>query len=409
MTAIRRELSMVGMSRVDGLSEARLARLAERMRGFVERGEVAGLVVGVARRGQVHVETFGAMDVATGAPMQRDTIFRIASMSKPILATAALMLVEEATLRLDAPVDPWLPELANRRVLRSLDADLDDTVPADRPITLRDLLTLRLGIGAVMAPEGTYPVQRAIAEAGIDPGLDGLLPPADDWMARLGALPLLHQPGERWMYHTGFDVLAVLLERVAGRPLGEFLAERVYAPLGMVDTAFSVPASAIDRLASSYTAGPAGALVLSDPGPGGRFAAPPAFASEVVSTVDDYLKFSAMLLGQGRSGATRLLSRPAVELMTTDQITEAQKAASPFFPGFWDATGWGMGLAVVTRRTDIAAAPGRIGWSGGFGTAWFADPHEDLSAVLLAQRHHDGVVGRLHADFHTLVYQAIDD
>src|SRR5437868_4621720 len=241
---------------IGGLSKARLGRMHNVMAGYVERGDVPGLVTLVSRRGEVHVDALGTMAVGGRDPMRRDTIFRIASMTKPITAAAAMILVEECMLRLDEPVDPWLPELADRKVLRAIDSPLDDTVPAHRPITLRDLLTFRLGIGAVMAPPGTYPIQKAIDEAGLAPGpnVSSLTP--DEWMARLAGLPLLHQPGERWMYHTGSDVLGVLIARATGMSLGDFLHERIFAPLGMKDTAFSLPAAKLDRLATCYRTEP---------------------------------------------------------------------------------------------------------------------------------------------------------
>jgi CubicO group peptidase (beta-lactamase class C family) len=393
-----------------GLSASRLARLDRRMSEYVERGDVAGLVLLVGRRDEVHVAQFGVQDLESRTPMRRDTIMRIASMTKPILATAALMLVEEARIRLDDPVDHWLPELAHPRVLRSPDSPLDDTVHAHRPITLRDLLTLRMGLGAIMDGPGDWPIEKAIEAAGIEPGFQPHTLTPDDWIARLGALPLLAHPGDRWMYHTPYDVLAVLLARVTGMPLADFLAERVFEPLGMTDTAFSVPAPKLDRLASVYAHGDADEpLVLTDPGRDGAFAEPPVFPSEVVSTVDDYLAFGRMLLNGGRSGSHRLLARPTVELMMTDHITPEQKAVSPFFPGFWDASGWGMGLSMVTRRSNVGLVPGCVGWSGGFGTCWFADPREELNAVLLVQHEFDHTVSMLHSDFSTLVYQAIDD
>lgn len=398
------------MTRSGGLSASRLARLDQRMSDYVERGDVAGLVLLVGRRDEVHVAHFGVQDLETQAPMRRDTIMRIASMTKPILATAALMLVEETRIRLDDHVDHWLPELKHRRVLRSPESPLDDTVPAHRPITLRDLLTLRMGLGAIMDGPGDWPIEEAIAASGIDPGFQPHTLSPDAWMARLGELPLLSHPGERWMYHMPYDVLAVLLERVTGGPLEDFLTERIFDPLGMTDTRYSVPASKLGRLASVYAHGSADEpLVLTDSGRDGVFAKPPVFPSEVVSTVDDYLAFGRMLLNGGRAGSHRLLARPTVELMMTDHITPEQKAVSPFFPGFWDASGWGMGLSMVTRRTAIGLVPGCVGWSGGFGTCWFADPREELNAVLLVQREFDHTVSLLHSDFSTLVYQAIDD
>src|SRR5216683_2644140 len=356
-------------------SRARLGRLHDIMAGYVERGAVAGVVTLLSRHGEVHVDAIGAQDLDTLTPMRRDTIFRIASMTKPIAAAAAMILVEEAKLRLDAPVDRLLPELADRKVLRTIDSPLDDTVPAIRPITLRDLLTFRLGFGAVMAPPGSYPIQRAMDEAGLAPGpsLASLSP--DAWLARLAGLPLLHQPGEKWLYHTGSDILGVLVARAAGMSLGDFLQERIFAPLGMACTAFSVPPAKLDRLATCYqTDAGTGRLAVYDQARGGRWARPPVFPSGgggLVSTADDFLAFGRMMLQQGRHGAERILARPTVELMTTDHLTPAQKAASPFFPGFWDKTGWGFGVSVTTRRDGLAPSPGSYGWMGGFGTSWW--------------------------------------
>jgi len=231
--------------------------------------------------------------------------------------------------------------------------------------------------------------------------------PPDEWMRRLGALPLLHQPGERWLYHTGYDVLAVLLARVAGRPLGELLEERLFSPLGMADTAFFVPAEKAERLTGCYEADASGALVRYTQAD--TFLEPAVFPAELVSTAGDYLTFARMLLNQGRHIGQRLLSRPGTALMMTDHLTPAQKAASPFFPGFWDTQGWGFGGSLVTRRDLLGDTLGRFGWDGGFGTSYFIDPAEDLAATVMAQRCYDEVFARLQADFSTLVYQAIDD
>ncbi len=194
-----------------GLSSARLGRMHEVMAGYVERGHVPGMVTLVSRRSEARVDAIGVKAVGGSDPMRRDTIFRIASLTKPITAAAAMILVEECRLRLDDPVDRLLPELANRKVLRAIDSPLDDTVPANRPITLRDLQTFRLGFGAVMAPPGQYPIQEAIDEAGVSPGPNQSPHAPDAFMKRLGSLPLLHQPGEKWMYNTGSDVLGVLM------------------------------------------------------------------------------------------------------------------------------------------------------------------------------------------------------
>ena len=399
------------MSQCGGLSDFRLGRMSEVLRAQVDRGAVAGVVALVARREAVHVEAIGVQDIASGAPMRRDTIFRIASMTKPITAAAAMILAEEARIRLDDPVERWLPELANRRVLRSIESALDDTVPAERSITVRDLLTFRLGLGAVMAPPGTYPIQAMMADLGVAPGPD-LVPFApDDYMARIGRLPLVHQPGERWMYHTGADILGVLISRITGTGLEEFLRQRLFTPLGMNDTGFSVSAETIGRLATCYVrAEGSEALRVWDTARDGQYARAPVFPSLLVSTADDYLAFGRMLLRHGRYQGGRILARPTVQLMMSDQLTETQKSASPFFSGFWDNKGWGFGGAVVTRRDGIAASPGCYGWTGGFGTTFIADPAEEMVAILLIQRlMRSADDTAIDQDFLTLAYQAIDD
>ena len=394
-----------------GLSKARLGRLHDVMAGYVERGEVPGLVALVSRRGEVHVDAIGAMALGGSEPIRRDTIFRISSMTKPIIAAATLILVEECTLRLDEPVDRLLPELADRRVLTRIDGPLDDTVPAHRPITVCDLLTFRLGFGQMLAPPDAYPILKSASEQqiGMGPPSPSTMPAPDEWMRRLGTLPLMHQPGERWMYNTGSDVLGVLIARAAGQPLEMFLRDRLFAPLGMADTGFSVPVSTLDRLATSYWVAPeTGALVLYDEAVGGQWSRPPAFpsgAGGLVSTVDDYLTFGQMLLNQGKHGSTRILSRPSVEAMTTDQLTAEQRASAGPFLG--DNRGWGFGVSVVTKRDDVVAVPGRFGWDGGLGTSWSSDPKEDMVAILMTQCL--GFPSGVYTDFWTLAYQAIDD
>jgi CubicO group peptidase (beta-lactamase class C family) len=213
-----------------GLSAEPLSRMHEVMAGHVERGEVPGLVTLVSRRGEVHVDAIGMKAIAGSDPVRRDTIFRVSSLTKPITAAAAMILVEECKLRLDEPVDRLLPELADRSVLRRLGGPVDDTVPANRAITVRDLLTFRMGFGVVMAPPGTYPIQEAMDELrlGQGPPQPETPPEPEEWMRRLGTLPLIHQPGERWMYNTGSDVLGVLIARASGQPLETFLRERIF-------------------------------------------------------------------------------------------------------------------------------------------------------------------------------------
>ena len=401
------------MSSKSGISKARLKRLHTAAASYVDTGHVAGAITLIWRRGETYVDVVGLQDLERGRPLKRNSIFRIASMSKPITAVAAMILVEEGRLRLDEPVDRLLPELADRRVLKDLHGPLEETVPASRPITLRDLLTFRLGFGMAFGPADT-PLQKAMAEHQIM----GLKPPPphrpDEWIRRLGSLPLMHQPGERWMYHTGSDILGVLIARAADTPFEEFLKQRIFEPLGMKDTGFHVPKGKLDRLCSCYQAHPeTGELVLYDDAEDSAWASPPAFPAGgggLVSTVDDYLAFGRMMLNHGKLDGERILSRTSVETMTTDQLTPEQKAASPFFPGFWDGRGWGFGVSMVTHRTANFATPGRFGWDGAFGTSWTSDPKEDMVGVLMIQRMGFGPapVG-LNADFWTLAYQAIDD
>jgi CubicO group peptidase (beta-lactamase class C family) len=400
-----------------GLSKIRLARLHDLMAAPVDRGDLPGVVTLIRRRGEVHVDTLGTLALGGEARMQRDSIFRIASISKPITAVAAMILIEECVLRLDDPVDELLPELADRRVLKRLDGPLEETVVAERSITVRDLLTFRLGFGIIMAPPGAYPIQRALEPLMLGqsgPPEPQTLPAPDEWMRRFSGLPLLDQPGRRWMYNTGSDLLSVLIARASDQPFETFLRERVFEPLGMKDTGFSVPAKEIHRLATQYAPDPdTGSPALYDPAEGGQWAQPPAFpsgAGGLVSTADDLAAFAAMMLAKGRVGGERLLSRLSVEAMTTDQLTPAQRALGGMMPGDFDALGWGFGLSVATRRDGIAAVPGRFGWDGGLGTSWYSDPVEGLTGILLTQLGWTSPVGpHLRHDFWTAAYAAIDD
>lgn len=395
----------------DGFSRDRLARLHRALAAHVSAGDMPGVVALVSRHGEVQVEAVGAQSF-DGPPMKRDTIFRIASMTKPVIAAATLMLVEEGKLRLDDPVDAFLPELASPRVLGSIDGAVDDTVPAQRPVTARDLLTFTFGIGALMVWPAQYPIQHAAAAAGLAPGPFHQDFSADEFMNRVGSLPLFYQPGERWLYHTGSDVLGVLIARVTGQPLEAALHERLFAPLGMRDTGFQVPAGKLDRFASAYRMDPQKRkLCLSDDAANSRWSEPPAFASGgggLVSTVDDFHAFYRMLLGYGLHKGERLLARPTVELMMSDQLTAGQKQGAEIF--FGHGASWGMGGAVVTRRTDIFATPGRFGWDGGFGTSAHLDPAEDMIGILMTQRMMESPTPpKVFRDFWTGAYQAFND
>jgi CubicO group peptidase (beta-lactamase class C family) len=396
-----------------GLSKPRLERMHRVLSEYVEHGLMPGLVALVSRHDDLHVETLGTMSLGRSAPMRRDTIFRVASMSKPVTAVAAMILVEKCRLRLDESIESWLPELANRRVLRTLDSEPDDTVPALRPITVRDLLTFRMGFGSVIAMPSTYPIQKLIRERRV--GADGplrpsRLPAGDEWLKRLGSLPWMAQPGERWLYHVSADVLGVLIARVSGRSLGTFLRERIFEPLGMKDTGFHVPPDRIGRLASSYSLSHRHhSLVAFDDAANSAWRAPPSFESGgggLVSTVDDYLALYRMLLNKGRFGRERILSRAAVELMTSDQLTPEQRVGSDIFFGGYRSWGFGMGVDIV--RDQTFHNPGRFGWDGGFGTSGYTDPAEQLIGLLFTQRMMDSPKPpKVFTDFWTLTYGAV--
>jgi CubicO group peptidase (beta-lactamase class C family) len=361
---------------------AALARIDEVVERAVAQGQVPGVVAAVARRESVHVAAAGVMAIG-GAPMRRDTLFRISSMTKPMTAAAVLSLVDDGLLELNGPVDELLPELAGRRVLCSPDGSLGQTVPAQRPVTVRDLLTFTWGFGmqgAMFMAAEPWPIVAAALERQLStfgPPQPGAMPDPDTWMARLGELPLLCQPGERWLYQSGSQVLGVLAARAAGAGFEDVLRERVLVPLGMKDTGFHAADTA--RLATAYE-NREGRLEVSDP-PDGQWSRPPLFpdgSGGLVSSVDDVVAFGRMLM---RGGSPVLKPATAAE-MTRDQLTAAQRAN--VWPGFsfLDDRGWGFGLSVLDD--------GRYTWEGGFGTAWSNVPSQDLTVVVLTQRAADG-------------------
>ncbi|MFF5975670.1 serine hydrolase domain-containing protein [Streptomyces sp. NPDC012769] len=404
----------------DGFSETALRRIREVLARHVESGKIPGLVALVGSGNETHVEALGTMRHDGGPPMRRDTIFRMASTSKPVGVAAAMILLDECRLRLDDPVGPWLPELADRQVLKRVDGPLDDTVPARRPITVRDVLTSTFGLGMDLTSLGT-PIMNAVFEQGLTPNLPEPMPEPDEWMRRLGTLPLMHQPGERWQYHIASDLLGVLVARVSGQSYESFLRERLFEPLGMKDTGFHVPDDKIDRLPPLYAPDPlTGEFHVWDEAEGGRHSAPPAFqggGGGLVSTADDYHAYFRMLLNEGMHGTERILSRPAVRLMTTNRLSPEQQAARHAMAvdnvhisfGQGQHGGWGFGMAVRTYLGDYAPL-GQFGWDGGSGTSTYADPANGLTGILLTQ------VGtsvpdpaRLIHDFWTTVYQSLDD
>jgi len=374
-------------------------------------GQFPGAVWLVAKGEDVTVDTLGVTAIDGSAPMARDTIFRIASMTKAVTALAVLMLVEEGKLALDAPVETWLPELGNRRVLKRIDGPIDETVPAERAITVRDLLTFTMGFGISFEP---IPIQKSIDELQLVNAEPLPMTPhaPDEWIRRLGTLPLMHQPGARWMYNTGSLVQGVLVRRAAKQDFDVFVRERILAPLDMRDTDFHVPPSKLSRFAGCgyFTNPQTGQKTRMDrDGAESAYASAPVFpsgAAGLVSTVDDYLAFARLLMSGGVHRGRRLVSEALVREMTRDQLTPAQKAASSFFPGFFNTNGWGYGVCVSTAPDAISPEPGRYGWMGGFGTDWFSDPRRDLVVVAMTQSS-DYLFSGARERFGKSVYDAI--
>lgn len=357
--------------------------MSSAVRDLLERHVAAGTVPGaVAAVGHPddppEIVAVGALSVG-GEAMPGDAVMRIQSMTKAVTAVAALRLVEAGRLELDGDLVTWLPELADRRVLTSPGAELDDTVLATRPITLRHLLTCTSGYGMIL---GDSPLQRAMTANGTEAGPEPVGLGADEWLARLAQLPLAFQPGEGWRYHHSFGILGVLISRVTGRPAGDHLTDDLFAPLGMADTGFWAGESASSRLPAAYRLADTG-LVETEPAGGGFYAGPPPFDvshAELVSTAADYLRFLRLLVGGGTVDGVRLLSAEHVAQLTGDQVPAGAKAPDSFFPGFFDSSGWGFGVGVQTTGPHA----GRYGWSGGQGTDFFVDP-DGTVAVLLTQ------------------------
>ena len=332
---------------------------------YVDNGVLPGLVSVVSHAGKTRVDVLGNAAFG-GPPMQRDSLFRVASFTKPIVAAAAMILVDELRLSMDAPVDSLLPELAAMRVLRRPDGPVDDTVAANRPITLRDLLTFRLGLGESDNP-GIRQREEELELRTFGPPVPRTPLEPDEWMRRFGQLPLHYQPGERWMYSTGSHVLGVLITRATRQPLEVFLQERLFEPLGMRDTGFT--ASDPSRLTTAYV----GDDVL-DAAAESQWLEPPSFpdgGGGLISTADDFHAFARMLL----AGGDGILSPAAVAEMTTDHLTAPQRTAAADFLG--PDTGWGYGLSVSGDR---------YGWAGGLGTLWSTNPADQTVSILLTQR-----------------------
>jgi CubicO group peptidase (beta-lactamase class C family) len=388
-------------------SPAGLANLEAVLQDHLARGSAPGFVALVSRGGETHAFPMGRLALeADSPPVRRDTIFRIASMTKPLTAALVMMLAEDGKLKLDEPVDRLAPELANRRVLKRIDGPLGETVPARRPMSIEDAMSFRLGWGIVFA-EG-YPILDALA------GLPGFGMPdptcpigPDEWLRRLGELPLMYQPGERWLYTAGSNLQGVLAARAGGAPFDVLLQGRILGPLGMTDTGFFIPPRKLARAITGY-GNQGGVLELFDP-PDGMFAHPPAFPagdSGLVATADDFLAFARFMASGVSPDGRRLLSDTSLAAMRTNHLTSAQLQGRDDILG--PGRGWGYGLGVAVEPSPEGLPTGTYGWDGGFGTSWFNEPRSGLTAILLTQRVFDSPdPPQIHKDFRRAAYAAL--
>ena len=349
---------------------------------YVGYGTLPGAVGLVARGNRTEVTVAGFAAIG-GAPMARDSIFRLASITKPITAAAVMMLVEDGRIGLADPVAPWLPELAEPKVVRTPASAVDDVVPATRPITVFDLLSSQAGYG--FASDFTLPAIQRLFSVQKDGRVPKSFPPPDIWMAELAQIPLLYQPGDAWLYDTCSTLQGILITRVAGQSLPGFLAERVFEPLGMADTGFEVPAVKRDRFTSYYRTDSVGQLELAD-GPGGQWStrsALPLGNGGLAGTADDWHAFGRMLLAGGTAAdGQRLLTADSVRLMTSDHTTPRQREIGKLF---LEGQGWGFGGTVDIAAIDPWNVPGRYGWVGGTGTSAHITPSTGTVAILLTQ------------------------
>ena len=384
-----------------GLSAERLERLDAGMQAMVDDGRLAGVVSLLARHGKIaFADAAGVQDIESGRPMARDSIFRIYSMTKPITGVAMMMLYEEGKWRLNDPVARYIPELAGLKVHTGQNADgsmqLED---ADHEMTMRELMTHTAGLGYLLNPR--HPVNRLFMEKRVLNPME----PLDAMIAKLAEVPLLAQPGTRWIYSAAVDVQGYLVEKLSGQPFGEFLDQRVFEPLGMVDTGFYVPPSEVSRVALRHGAGQDGELVLNSRGdPFTSAPAGPSGGGGLYGTADDYLRFTQMLLNGGELDGTRLLAPRTVEMMRTNHLS-AEATANM-------RAGMGFGMDFMIYLDPAAArephAPGAYYWLGIDGTWFWIDPALDLAFVGMIQ-HQGAARGRVHGLSRNWVYQAIVD
>ncbi|HTJ91572.1 MAG TPA: serine hydrolase domain-containing protein [Pararobbsia sp.] len=399
-----------------GFSDARLARIGEAMARHVNVAEggtgVAGVVTLLERHGELaYADAQGYRDAQARTPIARDSIFRIASMTKPITTVAALMLREEGRLELGDPIEKWLPEFATPRVLRTPEGSIDDTVAAQQPITVFDLLTHRAGL----AYDFTAPPALAALYSQAFNGLHTRAS-TDECVRRLAALPLLYQPGERWFYSVSIDVLGVLIARLSGMTLGEFFRTRIFDPLGMRDTGFTLRDDQAARMTTAYVfndstnnvlvADHAAESVWSHQG---RFEGG---GGGLISTADDYLQFAKLMLGRGRANGVRLLSHASVDLMTSNVMRAEERLRPTFVLDFWAGQTFGLGVSITDdpfKRLPFGyRSVGAYSWGGAFGTNWLADPREDMIGIFMIQRRSESFFS-MSGEFERLAYDAIDD
>ena len=371
-----------------GFAAEALAKIPPTLQPIADSGALSGFVTLLFRHGEIaQINTIGYRDIEKKLPMERDTLFRIASMTKPVTSIAALMLMEEGKFKLDDPITKWAPEFANMRVLKDAQGALDDTVPAERDITFDDLFTHRGGLAYGFSSLGpiAHEYQRVLGDV-----LSNDTTP-DEWMKKLASMPLLYQPGERFHYSHSTDVLGFLVGRIAGMPFRDFLMQRIFGPLGMSDTDFYVPPQKRARAAVVYRMSVEKNVL--EPLPFKQYDAPPAYCGGgggLISTADDYLKFARMMMNKGELNGTRLVKPETVALMCTNRLTPEQRAI-PFLGAIpmWDGMGFGLGVSVIDAPEKLGflgmGGVGSFGWPGAFGTWWQADPANDLIMIYLIQ------------------------
>lgn len=375
-------------------------RVRTRVSQLTEDGEIPGatwaLIEGRGDGRRVHLESFGAY--------ADDSIFRVASLTKPIVGVLTAALVEDGVLSLVDPVDRWVPELADRQVLRTPDADLEDVVPPSRPLTVADVLEMGAGLGWGPAVEGT-PLQRAQVDRQLESTWQPCPLDPDEWVRRLGAVPMAHQPGEGWLYQMSYDLLTVVLERAARMGLDELLAARLLGPLEMAETGWTVSPAQLDRVPAQYFPNRAGERVEVAPVADSSLLERPAFrsaATGLLSTAHDLARFIELLLDDGAGPHGRLLPAAALHHLSQDRLTDGARpmAAADLGP----TLGWGHGVAIDLEPQFPGSHAGRFGWHGGTGTSLWVDPTAAVGAVILTQH---GMGGTTGADYVESFFSAV--